>query len=91
MLRPTQSTIINNDQQPDYHKNAEKREIFQNFISQRKEKKGDAQPLELDDFKIGLQIGSGAFAVVKRAYHKKTNYCVALKQYEKKNLTSSAA
>lgn len=43
---------------------------------------------ELNDFQVGLKIGQGAFAVVKRSIHKKTGHVVALKTYEKKNLTS---
>lgn len=38
------------------------------------------------DFQVGLQIGQGAFAVVKRSIHKTTGHTIALKTYEKKNL-----
>jgi len=44
------------------------------------------QPLELKDFKIGLQIGQGAFAIVRRAVHKDSQHTIALKTYDKKNL-----
>jgi MAP/microtubule affinity-regulating kinase len=47
--------------------------------------------LELKDFSMGLQIGSGAFALVKRAVHKDSQYTVAIKTYEKKTLTDNAA
>jgi len=40
----------------------------------------------MKDFKLSLQIGQGAFAVVKRAQHKETKYTIAIKTYEKKNL-----
>jgi serine/threonine protein kinase len=47
--------------------------------------------MNIKDFKVGLQIGAGAFAVVKRAVHERTRYTVALKTYEKKNLTDKEA
>ena len=40
------------------------------------------------DFQIGLKIGQGAFAVVKRSVHKGTGHTIALKTYDKKNLTN---
>ena len=46
--------------------------------------------MQLKDFNIGLQIGAGAFAVVKRALHKHTQYTVAIKTYEKKSLLDQA-
>ena len=57
------------------------------FIDQKREKNPDAQPLDLRDFRIGLQIGQGAFAIVRRAIHKESQAVIALKTYEKKNLT----
>mmetsp|Transcript_11407 Transcript_11407/g.19248 ORF Transcript_11407/g.19248 Transcript_11407/m.19248 type:complete len:187 (-) Transcript_11407:513-1073(-) len=45
----------------------------------------------INDFQIGLQIGAGAFAVVKRSTHKKSGHVVALKTYEKKNLVQEEA
>merc|ERR1712166_877548 len=56
----------------------------------RKENSGE-QPLTIKDFKVGLQIGAGAFAVVKRAIHNTTKYTVAIKTYEKKNLNDKEA
>jgi serine/threonine protein kinase len=47
--------------------------------------------LVIKDFKQGLQIGAGAFAVVKRSVHNQTRYTVAIKTYEKKNLTDKEA
>ena len=38
-----------------------------------------------------MQIGQGAFAVVKRSTHKKTGHIIALKTYEKKNLVNESA
>lgn len=45
----------------------------------------------IKDFKLGLQIGAGAFAVVKRAVHQQTKYTTAIKTYEKKNLNDKEA
>jgi len=42
--------------------------------------------LQLKDFQVSLQIGQGAFALVKRATHKRSNCTVAIKSYDKKNL-----
>jgi hypothetical protein len=44
------------------------------------------QTLDLKDFSIGLKIGQGAFAIVRRVTHKETKAVLALKTYEKKNL-----
>ena len=49
------------------------------------------QCFAVSDFKIGLQIGQGSFAVVKRSVHRGTGHTVALKIYEKKNLTQESA
>lgn len=38
-----------------------------------------------------MQIGAGAFAVVKRAIHASTKYTTAIKTYEKKNLSDKEA
>ena len=43
------------------------------------------------DFQVGLQIGQGAFAVVKRSIHKASGHTIALKTYEKKNLQNEQA
>ena len=40
----------------------------------------------MKDFTIGLQIGQGAFAIVRRSIHKESQAVLALKTYEKKNL-----
>ena len=40
---------------------------------------------------MGLQIGQGAFAVVRRSIHKQTGHTIALKTYEKKNLQNELA
>lgn len=45
----------------------------------------------LADFQVGLKIGQGAFAVVKRSVHKGTGHTIALKTYDKKNLTNQEA
>ena len=49
------------------------------------------QMFAVADFQVGLQIGQGSFATVKRATHKLTGHVVALKLYEKKNLTDETA
>jgi serine/threonine protein kinase len=46
---------------------------------------------DFHDFQVGLQIGQGSFAVVKRSTHKSSGHLVALKTYEKKNLINEAA
>lgn len=68
-----------------------KLESFREIILQRKIKKPEEQPLQLKDFQIGIQIGAGAFAVVKRVIHKDSQYTLALKTYEKKHLTDKQA
>jgi hypothetical protein len=35
---------------------------------------------------IGIQIGAGAFATVKRAVHKESSFTVAIKTYDKRHL-----
>ena len=35
---------------------------------------------------MGIQIGAGAFAVVKRAIHKESSFTVAIKTYDKRHL-----
>jgi len=54
-------------------------------------KNPDEQPFALKDFNMGIQIGSGAFALVKRAVHKISSYVVAIKTYDKKHLTDRHA
>lgn len=43
------------------------------------------------DFQVGLQIGQGAFAVVKRSVHKDSGHTIALKTYDKKSLNNEVA
>lgn len=43
------------------------------------------------DFQVGLQIGQGSFAVVKRSIHKASGHAVALKTYDKKTLNNEVA
>lgn len=38
------------------------------------------------EFQIGLQVGQGAFAIVRRATHRESKHVIAIKTYEKKNL-----
>ena len=40
----------------------------------------------MKEFQISLQIGQGAFAIVRRAQHKESKHVIALKTYDKKNL-----
>lgn len=61
------------------------------MVDSRKNKNPNVQPLELKDFRIGLQIGQGAFAIVRRATHNDSKAVVALKTYEKKNLKNEQA
>ena len=68
-----------------------KLKAFRGVIDGRRESKPDEQPLNLKDFQIGLQIGQGAFAVVRRAQHKDTKHVIAIKTYDKKNLMTEAA
>ena len=49
------------------------------------------QMFQVHDFQIGLQIGQGSFACVKRSVHRKTGHLTALKIYEKKNLQLESA
>lgn len=49
------------------------------------------QMFAVQDFQVGLQIGQGSFAIVKRVTHKKSGHLVALKIYEKKNLQKQIA
>ena len=59
---------------------------FRNLIDTRRSSNPDKQPLELKEFQIGLQVGAGAFAIVRRAVHKVTKHVIAIKTYDKKNL-----
>jgi len=64
---------------------------FKSMIEEKKQRNPNEQPFQLKDFNFGLQIGAGAFAVVKRAIHKDTQHALAIKTYEKKNLTDKEA
>ena len=61
------------------------------LIEERRARNTDDQPLDLREFQIGLKIGQGAFAMVRRAVHKETKAVIALKTYEKKNLKQDEA
>lgn len=43
------------------------------------------------EFQIALQVGQGAFAIVRRAVHKESKHVIAIKTYEKKNLCEKEA
>ena len=47
--------------------------------------------MSLKDFAIGIQIGAGAFASVKRAVHKTSSFICAIKTYDKKGLKDTNA
>ena len=64
---------------------------FRGVIDTRRQSKPEEQPLSLRDFQIGLQIGQGAFAIVRRAQHKETKHIIAIKTYDKKNLMTEAS
>ncbi len=64
---------------------------FKDCISELKAKNPEDQPLALKDFSMGIQIGAGAFALVKRAVHKDSQHILALKTYDKKHLTDRHA
>lgn len=66
-------------------------QLFQQIIEAKKDKNPSQQPLDLKDFTIGLQIGQGAFAIVRKAIHKDSQALLALKTYDKKNLTNKEA
>ena len=67
--------------------NTEKKFIqFLQIIERNKLRQPNEQPLALKDFVIGIQIGAGAFACVKRAVHKESSFTVAIKTYDKKHL-----
>lgn len=59
---------------------------FRELIESRRKANPDEQPLDLKEFQVGLKIGQGAFAQVRRAVHKESKAVIALKTYEKKNL-----
>jgi LEA14-like dessication related protein len=71
--------------------NSQKLQNFRECIAVLKTKNPDDQPLALKDFSIGIQIGAGAFALVKRAVHKDTQHTIALKTYEKRHLSDKHA
>lgn len=50
--------------------------------------KPDDAAFTIKDFDMGIQIGAGAFGIVRRVTHKTTRAQLALKSYDKKNLTS---
>ena len=56
------------------------------MIDSRRAKDPEKQPLDLKEFQISLQVGQGAFAIVRRAVHKETKHVIAIKTYDKKNL-----
>ncbi len=62
------------------------REIIQGRREKATKNGSEQQPLDLKEFQIGLKIGQGAFAIVRRAVHKDTKAIVAIKTYEKKSL-----
>lgn len=49
------------------------------------------QMLEIQDFSVGLKIGAGSYAIVRRSTHKDSGHLLALKTYEKKNLQREEA
>lgn len=70
--------------------NQKQMQAFCEEIELRRQK-SEEQPLELREFQIGLKIGQGAFAQVRRAVHQKTKAVIALKTYDKKNLKQEEA
>jgi len=44
----------------------------------------------IDDYKLGLEIGKGSFAIVKQAIHKQTGEKFAIKVYDKNKLVDNA-
>jgi MAP/microtubule affinity-regulating kinase len=49
------------------------------------------QMFDIKQFNIGLKVGAGSYAVVKRCVHKATGHVLALKTYEKRNLQMEEA
>jgi hypothetical protein len=45
---------------------------FLRQVELKREKNSEKQPLDVKDFQIGLQIGQGAFAIVRRSVHKES-------------------
>ena len=45
---------------------------FLRQVELKREKNSEKQPLDVKDFQIGLQIGQGAFASVRRSVHKES-------------------
>ncbi|KAL4460873.1 hypothetical protein ABPG74_016345 [Tetrahymena malaccensis] len=43
-------------------------------------------PVDLNDFKFLKELGHGSYAIVRSAVHKKTNFVVAIKSYDKSKL-----
>eukprot|EP00347_Sterkiella_histriomuscorum_P006749 403351578 len=70
---------------------ANKLESFRTLIDNKKAQNPDSQPFELKDFTLGIQIGAGAFALVKRAVHKESSLTLAIKTYDKKSLSDKHA
>ena len=64
--------------------------IFIKTIEDRKAKGKDPVFSLKDDFAIHQQIGQGAYAIIKKATHRDSGYKVALKTYEKKQLTKKS-
>lgn len=64
---------------------------FVNAIEKSKQTAPGQQPLCLKDFQMGIQIGAGAFAQVKRATHRESSFAVAIKTYDKRHLIKDPA
>ena len=61
---------------------------FKNILHQNRERNPEEQAFTLKDFEMGIQIGAGAFGIVWRVTHKTTKAQLALKSYNKKNLSN---
>ena len=64
--------------------------IFIKTIEDRKAKGKDPVFSLKDDFAIHQQIGQGAYAIIKKCTHRDSGYKIALKTYEKKQLTKKS-
>ncbi len=53
------------------------------------DKSSDSEPCPLENYKFGSQIGQGAYAIVRKALHRKTNKSYAIKIYDKTKLTDT--
>jgi serine/threonine protein kinase len=72
-------------------KNEERVVLFCSQLEKLRETNPGSQPLQLKDLQIGLQIGQGAFAIVRRVIHKESQAVLALKTYDKKTLCKQEA